>query len=376
MDFVQALQRLNYSDLKLQAQDIGISLATLKRILAGKNISKQTEKKLTAFLKTHIHHAKLYIDETFLGNAGHTKRMNVSCVFATSSHTFNNFKNTLYPFGWRPGDEVKAAGKNVKVVSQVLSGTATDELKAFYTTVETQYHEVSELTYLAPYLLAALDAISVLDFASIDNFEIVLDMRLEFNADSLVVAEQIMQAYLPLLGCRVKHLQLTARNSREVIGLQYADFVVNLSSRATSQQLTAAHISYLPDKPNTRNQELLILSGLYQRLWQHTVAPETNVPVVEPKMPTNIEYLLDSIREAAYQERNSTDREYFGKLKQALKLCVDKLPKSAQNPINQVKGTEFIDLEARACVALHNDLGMIKLKRTHFNSIKRLIESK
>ncbi|MFT8402158.1 MAG: hypothetical protein ABF679_12925 [Lentilactobacillus diolivorans] len=139
--------------------------------------------------------------------------------------------------------------------------------------------------------------------------------------------------------------------------------------------MTIEEINPTVTEQNIRDQKLLMISGLHQRTIRHALAAGNTLAVSDGASAT-IEYLLNDIRQVAYQERFSDDRIYFNKLKQALKLCIDNLPnKNDRQPILSYKGTRFIDLEARACMALHTDLSAIELETEQFNQVKELIDS-
>lgn len=375
MDYIKQLQHLTDTSHASLAQKIGISSTTLNRILAGNHISQQTENKVVDFLHKNIDQAKLFLDETYVGNMDHATEMNISCVFAITSHAFHDFKKIVYPLGWRKGDEVKAAGKDIAMLGDLLSTTKSDELQTFYTKTLTKYNEVAGLQYLCPYILAVMETLETISIERINDLEIVIDTRSEFFADNLTDCQKILATYLPLIGCHVKELKVSSCKSRDLIGLQYADFVANLSTRGSQEILQDAQINPTVTEQNIRDQKLLMISGLHQRTIRHALTAGNTLAVSDGASAT-IEYLLNDIRQVAYQERFSDDRIYFNKLKQALKLCIDNLPnKNDRQPILSYKGTRFIDLEARACMALHTDLSAIELETEQFNQVKELIDS-
>ncbi|KRL23027.1 hypothetical protein [Lentilactobacillus kisonensis] len=371
MDNLQQLQSLNHLSLQTLATKIGISLPTMKKVMANGPIAKRTEAKVAEFLHKNVGHARLFLDETYYKATKSANTMSLSCVLIKADNACDSFRESMYPLGWRPGDEVKAAGKDIDTLVNLLSTVSNDDIQAFYTKTLTTYDDIPELKFICPYIVTILETLTHLQFESINHLDIFLDMRNEFSPEALSAGSQLLKAFLKLMRCQIGSLQLIAKDSRNFIGLQYADFVANLSMRAKETQLTTAKITSLTVNKSERNQMLLTLSGLQQRIIRHH-----RVASIPANPPQTIKYLLECIREVAYRERTSQNRSSFGQLKQAMQLCTDQLPKADQHIILNAKASDFIDMEARACIALHSNLNGINLKTRTFNQIMKMIDAK
>ncbi|WP_155286248.1 HTH domain-containing protein [Lacticaseibacillus zhaodongensis] len=189
---------------------------------------------------------RIYVDESF--GQGANKPFTVGMVLCSTEPgimPFREFTNTLYPFGWAPGDEVKAQGKDLSNVKYVLKGSLNDDIRmvAFRTKMVppllTITDDDSTMVTIFPYVSGLINAIEQLQHSGLKGtqFQIIIDRTNKLPTESLRVIQNMLDVYFQLSTPQHLSFHITDGDSRAQKGLQLADFV--------------AHYAYVEDPENT-----------------------------------------------------------------------------------------------------------------------------
>lgn len=189
---------------------------------------------------------RIYVDESF--GQGKEKPFTVGMVLCSTEPgimPFREFTNTLYPFGWAPGDEVKAQGKDLSNVKYVLKGALNDDIRmvAFRTKMVppllTITDDDSTMVTIFPYVSGLINAIEQLQHSGLkgNQFQIIIDRTNKLPRESLRVIQNMLDVYFKLSAPQTLSFHITDGDSRAQKGLQLADFV--------------AHYAYVEEPENT-----------------------------------------------------------------------------------------------------------------------------
>lgn len=190
---------------------------------------------------------RIYVDESF-GRIPE-KPFTVGMVLASTDlgvMPFKEFTDTLYPFGWAPGDEVKAAGKDLANVKNILKGSQNDDIRmfAFRTTTApsliTVTDDDSTTVAIFPYVSALINAIETMQRGGLKatSFQIVIDRTNKLPAETQRVMEKLLDVYFRLSGNQIFSFHITDGDSRAQKGLQLADFVAHYAYVEDEDKIT------------------------------------------------------------------------------------------------------------------------------------------
>lgn len=177
---------------------------------------------------------RIYVDESFGQAAGKPFTVGmVLCNMTPGVMPFKEFTNTLYPFGWAPGDEVKAQGKDLANVKFVLEGSVNDDIRmmAFHTKMVPPLLAVNDddstMVSIFPYLSALITAIERMQKQGMTGtqFQIIIDRTNKLPAEALRVMQHLLDVYFRLAAPANLSFHVTDGDSRAQKGLQLADFV-------------------------------------------------------------------------------------------------------------------------------------------------------
>ncbi|PLC44836.1 hypothetical protein C0Q90_16240, partial [Lacticaseibacillus paracasei] len=133
---------------------------------------------------------QLFIDESFEEHRPdpRTMHMGIAAIFPEGADdSLIGFRNALYPYGWEPGDEVKARGKQVDALTQLIKA-ADQENMGRYTVFsqKTTYPDFApSMEYLYPYIGATIHVLREVD-TTFDSIVIMIDHRNELEGNQLV----------------------------------------------------------------------------------------------------------------------------------------------------------------------------------------------
>jgi hypothetical protein len=184
---------------------------------------------------------------------------------------FKEFTDTLYPFGWAPGDEVKAAGKDLANVKNILNGSQNDDIRMFAfrtTTVPsliTVTDDDSTTVAIFPYVSAIINAIEKMQHAGLKAtvFQIVIDRTNKLPAEAQRVMEKLLSVYFRLSGNKPASFHITDGDSRAQKGLQLADFVAHYAYVEDEDQIGKfAPVTGVVDDPIGNARRFAFYSGL------------------------------------------------------------------------------------------------------------------
>ena len=177
---------------------------------------------------------RIYVDESF--GQGPEKPFTVGMVLCGTTPgimPFKEFTNTLYPFGWAPGDEVKAQGKDLSNVKYVLEGSVNADIKlvAFRTKMVPPMLSITDddstMVSIFPYVSALITAIERMRKQGMtgSQYQIVIDRTNKLPAESLRIVQNLLDVYFRLAVDSPMSFHVTDGDSRAQKGLQLADFV-------------------------------------------------------------------------------------------------------------------------------------------------------
>ncbi|KRM55144.1 hypothetical protein [Lacticaseibacillus sharpeae] len=215
---------------------------------------------------------RIYVDESF--GRMPEKPFTVGMVLASTElgvMPFKEFTETLYPFGWAPGDEVKAAGKDLANVKRILAGSQNDDIRMFTfrtTTVPsmiTVTDDDSTTVTIFPYVSALIRAIEMMQRNGLETtqFQIVIDRTNKLPAEAQRVMEKLLGVYFRLSGKKPCSFHITDGDSRAQKGLQLADFVAHYAYVEDADKIgTFAPVAGILDDPLGNARRFAFYSGL------------------------------------------------------------------------------------------------------------------
>lgn len=188
---------------------------------------------------------RIYVDESF--GQGSEKPFTVGMVLCATTPgimPFKEFTSTLYPFGWAPGDEVKAQGKDLSNVKYVLEGSVNDDIKmvAFRTKMVPPLLSITDddstMVSIFPYVSALITAIERAQKQGLsgNQYQIVIDRTNKLPAESLRIVQNLLDVYFRLAASTPMSFHVTDGDSRAQKGLQLADFVSHYAYVQTPEQ--------------------------------------------------------------------------------------------------------------------------------------------
>lgn len=189
---------------------------------------------------------RIYVDESF--GQSEEKPFTVGMVLCSTTPgimPFKEFTQTLYPFGWAPGDEVKAQGKDLANVKYVIEGSVNDDIRmfAFHTKMVPPLLAVSDddstMVSIFPYVSGLVTAIEQMQHQGLKGtqFQIIIDRTNKLPTEALRVMQNMLDVYFRLASAEPLSFHITDGDSRAQKGLQLADFV--------------AHYAYVEDAKKT-----------------------------------------------------------------------------------------------------------------------------
>ncbi|WP_191983823.1 DUF3800 domain-containing protein [Lacticaseibacillus chiayiensis] len=290
---------------------------------------------------------QLFIDESFEERRPDPRMMHmgIAAIFPEGDdESLAGFRNALYPYGWEPGDEVKARGKQVDALTQLIKA-AKHEHMGMYTVFsrKTTYPDFApSMEYLYPYIGATLHVLRDVD-TSFDSIVIMIDHRNELEGNQLVMGADIVSRYLTLSLERPIKVRFEFADSREHLGLQLSDFVANAALRLSHDELSLIGINPMPELGVSQHDQLvrLTLLGL-----QQVVMGVRAERAATPSKHSQPDRFMQLIFDATYTDSDRV-RGALPVVKSALEQLIDVLPNARVGQISVMPNQSWYDMTAR-----------------------------
>ncbi|MFD1483773.1 DUF3800 domain-containing protein [Lacticaseibacillus baoqingensis] len=298
---------------------------------------------------------QLFVDESFVHGNDYQRNMyiGVTVVDEDDDDALKQFADTLYPFGWQPGDEVKARGKNHDQIAAMLTkahGDHADNFVAFSPQSDTGNFAMG-FGVLYPYLATILRILSLRKTLPA-KIRIVLDRRNEIQDEQLGVAARMLNSYVKAQTGQDVMFMLRTSDSKSTIGIQYSDFSAHAALTFTTEQLAACGITRLPDLGSQVGDQITLFSmiGLQKYLLDDHTA------VAKPSQFEN-PVLIAAERLFNLANKATTLTQVPDETLTQAKLVINQLlqitPASVNGAINKMPFQNWYDMCARASALLH-----------------------
>lgn len=290
---------------------------------------------------------QLFIDESFEEHRPdpRTMHMGIAAIFPEGDDdSLIGFRNALYPYGWEPGDEVKARGKQVDALTQLIKA-ADHENMGMYTVFsqKTTYPDFApSMEYLYPYIGATIHVLRDVD-TTFDSIVIMIDHRNELEGNQLVMGADIVSRYLTLSLERPIKVRFEFADSREHLGLQLSDFVANAALRLSNDELSLIGITPMPELGVSQHDQLvrLTLLGL-----QQVVMGVRAERAATPSKHSQPDRFMQLIFDATYADSDQV-RGALPVVKNAVEQLIDVLPNARVGQISGMPNQSWYDMTAR-----------------------------
>lgn len=302
----QAVQQ----NVKPQAESTQTSQSTQTPQTTTQNTPIASRSKTPVRRQTPGSAVRIYVDESF--GQGSEKPFTVGMVLCSTTPgimPFKEFTSTLYPFGWAPGDEVKAQGKDLSNVKYVLSGSVNKDIKmvAFRTKMVPPLLSITDddstMVSIFPYVSALITAIERAQKQGLSGsqYQIVIDRTNKLPAESLRIVQNLLDVYFRLAASTPMSFHVTDGDSRAQKGLQLADFVSHYAYVQTPEQAADFEpVTTVIDDELANARRFAYYSGL--RVVQLRNGAQT---IVAPQAPTYTEAGADDDESQVNEEVHS-----------------------------------------------------------------------
>lgn len=298
---------------------------------------------------------QLFIDESFVHGNDYQRNMFIGATLVDqdNEHALDQFSNTLYPFGWQPGDEVKARGKSHDQIAAMLTQAHGDQAQNFVT-----YSPQSDMGNFAlgfgiwyPYLATILRVLNTLDYLP-NKVRIALDRRNEFEDEQLAVAARMLNAYVKAQSGKDVMFMLRTSDSKSTIGIQYSDFSAHAALTFTKEQLAECGITRLEDLGSQIGDQITLFSmiGLQKYMLDDRSVVKQQAGFKNPVLVA-AERLFRLANKATSLSQVPDETLTQAKLvvNQLLQVC----PSAISGAINKMPFQTWYDMVARAAALLH-----------------------
>ena len=298
---------------------------------------------------------QLFIDESFVHGNDYQRNMFIGATLVDqdNEHALDQFSNTLYPFGWQPGDEVKARGKSHEQIAAMLTQAHGDQAQNFVT-----YSPQSDMGNFAlgfgiwyPYLATILRVLNTLDYLP-NKVRIALDRRNEFEDEQLAVAARMLNAYVKAQSGKDVMFMLRTSDSKSTIGIQYSDFSAHAALTFTKEQLAECGITRLEDLGSQIGDQITLFSmiGLQKYMLDDRSVVKQQAGFKNPVLVA-AERLFRLANKATSLSQVPDETLTQAKLvvNQLLQVC----PSAISGAINKMPFQTWYDMVARAAALLH-----------------------
>lgn len=298
---------------------------------------------------------QLFIDESFVHGNDYQRNMYIGVTVADpdDEHALDQFSKTLYPFGWQPGDEVKARGKDHDAVTTMLKQASATAVQNFvvYSPLSDAGNFAMGFGVLYPYLATILRVLETYPNVP-DKVRIALDKRNEIESEQLGIAARILNSYIKSATGKNVIFLLRTVDSKDTLGVQYSDFIAHSALTFTADELAQCGITRLADVGSQLGDELTMYSmiGLQKYLLDdHTVTTATH-EYQSPILVAGDRLFRQASKAVDY---NSVPGEALTQAKLVMNQLLQVAPSSVSGAINNMPFQTWYDIVARAAALLH-----------------------
>ncbi|WP_125579499.1 DUF3800 domain-containing protein [Lacticaseibacillus suibinensis] len=298
----------------------------------------------------------IYMDESFGGGSDYQRNMSIGATVVDPDDTqaLVPFMQTLYPFGWQPGDEVKARGKARDQLEAMLrhAKNAGAQTYAVYSPLSDTGNFSLSFGILYPYVAALLRILDALP-SKPTKVRVVMDQRSEITDEQLAMAARMLHAYVKAQTGREVIFMFRTTDSKTTIGVQYSDFVSHAAMIFGPDQVASTGIHKLPNIGGQLGDQLQLFAmvGLQKYLLddrpsQNTQSEPFNNPV------------LNAADRMAHLAAKAADMaevpdETFAQTKLVINQLLQIAPASVSGAINKMPFQNWYDMIARTAAILH-----------------------
>lgn len=298
---------------------------------------------------------QLFIDESFVHGNDYQRNMYIGVTVADpdDEHALDQFSKTLYPFGWQPGDEVKARGKDHDAVTTMLKQASATAVQNFvvYSPLSDAGNFAMGFGVLYPYLATILRVLETYPNVP-DKVRIALDKRNEIESEQLGIAARILNSYIKSATGKNVIFLLRTVDSKDTLGVQYSDFIAHSALTFTADELAQCGITRLADVGSQLGDELTMYSmiGLQKYLLDdHTVTTATH-EYQSPILVAGDRLFRQASKAVDY---NNVPGEALTQAKLVMNQLLQVAPSSVSGAINNMPFQTWYDIVARAAALLH-----------------------
>ncbi|MFD1393050.1 hypothetical protein ACFQ3L_05515 [Lacticaseibacillus jixianensis] len=298
----------------------------------------------------------IYMDESFGGGSDYQRNMSIGAtvVDPDDEQALIPFMQTLYPFGWQPGDEVKARGKAREQLEAMLRHANTDRVLTYavYSPLSDTGNFSLSFGILYPYVAALIRILNALPSAP-TKVRVAMDQRSEITDEQLAMAARMLHAYVKAQTGRDVIFMFRTTDSKQTIGVQYSDFVSHAAMIFGPDQIASTGIHKLPAIGTQLGDQLQLFAmvGLQKYLLNdgpsQDDAPE---PFKNPLL--NAADRMTHLAEKAADMQDAPE-ETFAQGKLVVNQLLQIAPSSVSGAINKMPFQNWYDILARTAAILH-----------------------
>ncbi|WP_461226253.1 helix-turn-helix domain-containing protein [Lacticaseibacillus suihuaensis] len=299
---------------------------------------------------------QVFMDESFGGGSDYQRNMSIGAtvIDPADDHALDSFTNTLYPFGWQPGDEVKARGKSSAQIQAMMAHALDPAVKVYtvYSPLSDAGNFSMSFGVMYPYvaaLLRIIDAQPVLP----QKVRVTLDQRSEIATEQLGLAARMLHAYLKSQTGREISFFFRTADSKNTIGVQYSDFASHAAMFFTAAQMQTAGMVRLADIGAELGDQLTLYAMVGLQKYLLDERPTAVVPTSGFKSPIlNIAMRLFNLASKA-ATMTQVPEDAFVQAKLVINQLLTITPSSVNGAINKMPFQNWYDMAARASSLLH-----------------------
>ncbi|WP_203663929.1 hypothetical protein [Lacticaseibacillus sp. 53-4] len=302
------------------------------------------------------HTILIYMDESFGGGSDYQRNMSIGAtvVDPDDEEALKPFMQTLYPFGWQPGDEVKARGKAREQLEAMLQHANTDRAATYavYSPLSDTGNFSLSFGILYPYVAALIRILGALPTLP-TKVRVAMDQRSEITDEQLAMAARMLHAYVKAQTGNDVIFMFRTTDSKQTIGVQYSDFVSHAAMIFGPDQIKNAGIHKLPAIGTQLGDQLQLFAmvGLQKYLLDDgPVQDEAPQPFKNP--------LLNAADRMTHLAEKATDmpdvpEDTFAQAKLVVNQLLQIAPGSVAGAINKMPFQSWYDILARTAAILH-----------------------
>lgn len=298
----------------------------------------------------------IYMDESFGGGSDYQRNMSIGAtvVDPDDDQALIPFMETLYPFGWQPGDEVKARGKAREQLESMLRHANTDRVTTYavYSPLSDTGNFSLSFGILYPYVAALIRILDALPTKP-TKVRVAMDQRSEITDEQLAMAARMLHAYVKAQTGRDVIFMFRTTDSKQTIGVQYSDFVSHAAMIFGPDQIASTGINKLPAIGTEVGDQLQLYAmvGLQKYLLDDSPAQsEAPQPFKNPLL--NAADRMTHLAEKA-ADLPDTPEETFTQAKLVVNQLLQIAPSAVSGAINKMPFQSWYDILARTAAILH-----------------------